>query len=158
MLAKYLKDLRKAQVVQSAMAQSQLGAGWEVAEDGALTKEFVFEDHNIAAFFMARYADYCQKVNLAPQWSNVYNRVNVRLANAEFGGVTTKELNAGMYLEAVATVRLSEDIDDDLPFERILERSEVLAIESTTNDQQSPTSLLLQEAEKQSNSQLRLEQ
>ena len=53
---------------------------------------------------MERYTDYCQKVNGSPEWSNVYNRVSVRLYNAEFEGVTTKEIAMGKYLDRLSTV------------------------------------------------------
>ena len=63
---------------------STLGSGWTEGQDGAITKEFTFEDFTQASNFMERYTDYCQKVNGSPEWSNVYNRVSVRLYNAEF--------------------------------------------------------------------------
>ena len=68
---------------------------------------------------MNRYAEYCRKVNMAPEWSNVYNKVNVRLSNQEFGGVTEKEVSAGQYLDIVGKARLSEAIDDTHPTSRI---------------------------------------
>jgi len=39
---------------------------------------------------------------MVPQWANVYNRVTVSLKNAEFGGVTSKEVAAGSYLDMVS--------------------------------------------------------
>ena len=107
MLAKYLKEIRASKRIATSQALGQLGQGWSQGEDGTLSKEFTFDDHTQASNFMTRYADYCSKVNMSPVWSNVYNRVNVRLENAEFGGVTTKEISAGHYLDIVSRVRLS---------------------------------------------------
>ena len=92
MLAKYLKEMRAARVVSASQAVGSLGAGWKEAENGALEKEFLFDDFMQASNFMQRYADMCAQVNHTPEWSNVYNRVNVRLQNREFEGVTQKEV------------------------------------------------------------------
>ena len=120
MLAKYLKEIRASKVISSSQALGQLGAGWTQGEGGALEKQFLFDDHVQASNFMQRYTDYCQKVNMVPQWQNVYNRVSVRLESKEFGGVTTKELSAGNFLDKVASARLT-DVDENLPFERVQE-------------------------------------
>jgi len=81
MLAKYLHQVRSTRVVATGQAiQSGLGAaGWAEGENGALTKNYQFEDFRQASNFLQRYTDYCQKVNHTPQWSNVYNRVSVNL-------------------------------------------------------------------------------
>ena len=53
---------------------------------------------------------------MIPQWSNVYNRVNVTLHNKEFGGVTSLEVNAGSYLDMVSKQSLAHDVEDVLAF------------------------------------------
>jgi pterin-4a-carbinolamine dehydratase len=53
---------------------------------------------------------------MEPQWANVYNRVTVSLRNSEFGGVTSKEVAAGSYLEMVSHQTLSVDPEDVLNF------------------------------------------
>ena len=79
----------------------------------------MFEDFVQASNFMCRYADYCSQVNHTPEWSNVYNRVNVRLHNREFNGVTAKEVEIGQYLNTVGKVTLNEDVAGELTFEEI---------------------------------------
>ena len=81
----------------------------------------MFEDFKQASNFMTRYADYCSQVNHTPEWSNVYNRVNVRLHNSEFNGVTQKEVEIGAYLNTVSKVSLNEEITGDVTFEKITE-------------------------------------
>ena len=115
MLAKYLKGIRASRQLSTAQATSSLGQGWTAGEDGSLEKEFLFDDHVHAANFMSRYADYCMKVNMAPDWFNVYNKVNVRLVNAEFGGVTQKEVQAGQFLDTVSKAKLFDELEEDLP-------------------------------------------
>ena len=53
---------------------------------------------------------------MTPQWSNVYNRVEVTLQNAEFGGVTAKEVSAGSYLDLLSKLSLHHDIEDVMSF------------------------------------------
>ena len=71
----------------------------------------------MASNFIARYTDYCQKVNQAPEWSNVYNKVSVRLLNAEFSAVTTKEVQVGKYLDMVSEQTIYKDVEDTLRLE-----------------------------------------
>ena len=91
---------------------------------------------------MERYTDYCHKVNHAPEWSNVYNRVSVRLHNAEFNGVTTKEVGLGKYLDMVSKVTINQDCDEVLQLEQVAEKAH-LERPSLTNDQNQRTSLYL---------------
>ena len=157
MLAKYLKDLRAARVVPAADAISTLGAGWSQAGDGALTKEFTFEDFTEASNFMQRYAEYCQKLNHTPQWSNVYNRVNVTLSNAEFGGVTSKEVQIGKYLDLVSRVTLHQEVEEVLSADRVQAIADI-EVPSLLNDQTEGTTLYELEAPKASKATLYLTQ
>jgi 4a-hydroxytetrahydrobiopterin dehydratase len=79
--------------------------GWSESE-GAFKRDFTFNDFTEASTFLQRYAEYCQKVNIAPEWSNVYNRVSVTLQNKEFGELTQKEVDAGTYLNVVSQVTI----------------------------------------------------
>lgn len=112
MLANYLKNMRASRVVTQAHALQTLGNGWAQGADGAIERQFTFGNWSEAAHFLQRYTDISQKLNHAPEWSNVYNRVNVRLANQEFNGITTKELEIGQYLNRVSGATLSVDVDD----------------------------------------------
>ena len=60
---------------------------------------------------------------MVPQWSNVYNRVTVNLHNQEFGGVTTKEVAAGSYLDLVSNQTLTHDVEDVYTFNQIVDRA-----------------------------------
>lgn len=62
-------------------------------------------------------------MNHAPEWSNVYNRVNVKLHNAEFKGVTTKEVSMGKYLDLVSNVTLNQDLEIVMKLEDVAEKA-----------------------------------
>jgi 4a-hydroxytetrahydrobiopterin dehydratase len=71
---------------QKALAELE---GWQETADGkALAKSFRFKSFNAAFAFMTRAALLSEKMNHHPEWTNVYNRVDVRLTTHSAGGVT----------------------------------------------------------------------
>ena len=75
---------------KSALARLK---GWrEVAGRDAITRTFVFKDFNEAFGFMARSALVAEKLDHHPEWSNVYNRVEVTLSTHDAGGVTERDV------------------------------------------------------------------
>lgn len=70
-------------------ARERLAAvpGWDL--DGeALVRTFTFDDFARAFGFMASAAVVAEKMNHHPEWSNVYNRVTVRLSTHDVGGLS----------------------------------------------------------------------
>ena len=62
---------------------------WQLREDGkALARGFKFRAFKEAFGFMARSALSAEKMNRHPDWSNVYNCVNVELTAHDTGGLT----------------------------------------------------------------------
>lgn len=61
---------------------------WE-EKDNALEKTFVFRDFVEAFGFMTRVALLAQQHNHHPDWSNVYNRVTIRLNTHDAGNTVT---------------------------------------------------------------------
>jgi 4a-hydroxytetrahydrobiopterin dehydratase len=78
--------------------------GW-MAADGrdAIIKRFQFADFNAAFGFMTRVALAAEKMDHHPEWSNVYNRVEVLLATHESRGVTERDLALAKLIDAAAT-------------------------------------------------------
>ncbi len=64
---------------------------WRI-NDHAIQKEFVFNNFIEAFGFMSRIAILAEKQNHHPEWSNVYNKVNITLTTHDAGGVTEKDL------------------------------------------------------------------
>lgn len=63
---------------------------WE-EKDGALRKTFVFTDFAAAFGWMVMVAMEAERQNHHPEWSNTYNRVNVRLSTHDAGNVVTEK-------------------------------------------------------------------
>jgi 4a-hydroxytetrahydrobiopterin dehydratase len=61
--------------------------GWSV-ENGKLHRSFSFSDFTEAFAFMTRAALHAEKMDHHPEWSNVYNRVEVDLTTHDAGGIT----------------------------------------------------------------------
>lgn len=65
--------------------------GWRQAGN-ALEQEFVFADFVEAFSFMTRVALISESLNHHPEWTNVYNRVKMRIWTHSAGGITQKDL------------------------------------------------------------------
>lgn len=61
--------------------------GWAL-EDGKIRRQFQFSNFIEAFGFMTRVALVAEKMDHHPEWSNVYNRVQVALTTHDAGGVT----------------------------------------------------------------------
>ena len=64
--------------------------GWQRDGDG-LRREFRFDDFTEAFGFMTRVALVSEKLFHHPEWSNVYNRVEVRITDHDAGGISTSD-------------------------------------------------------------------
>ncbi len=68
-------------------------SGWILEDDKlAVSKQFTFGDFNEAWEFMSRSALLAEQLDHHPEWSNVYNRVNVRLTTHDAGGITNLDV------------------------------------------------------------------
>jgi 4a-hydroxytetrahydrobiopterin dehydratase len=66
--------------------------GWTLRTDGkAITRSFKFGDFNEAFGFMTRVALYADKHDHHPEWSNVYNRVDVTLTTHDADGLSARD-------------------------------------------------------------------
>jgi len=77
--------------------------GWTLEEGGlAITRRFKFSDFSAAFGFMARAALAAEKLDHHPEWSNVYNRVEVRLTTHSAGGLTGRDFELARMMDAIA--------------------------------------------------------
>lgn len=74
------KELSKEEIEKSL---SELN-GWAVA-DGKMTRAFTFDDFSEAFAFMTRVAIEAERIEHHPEWSNVYNKVNIKLVTHDIG-------------------------------------------------------------------------
>lgn len=62
-----------------------------IEKDDALHAELEFADFIKAFGFMTKVAIVAEKLNHHPEWSNVYNKVRIRLTTHDAGNVVTKK-------------------------------------------------------------------
>lgn len=78
--------------------------GWAFKRE-ALTKTFEFPSFREAMGFMVRVAFEAEAMNHHPEWTNVYNRVAVRLNTHDAGGkVTAKDVELAGRIQKISWV------------------------------------------------------
>lgn len=68
----------------------------------AIVRNLTFADFNAAFGFMTRVALLADKVDHHPEWSNVYNRVEVLLTTHDAGGVTDRDIRMARFIDDAA--------------------------------------------------------
>ena len=77
--------------------------GWDPdADRDAIRKSFRFADFGEAFAFMTRVALEAEKADHHPEWSNVWNRVDVALTTHSAGGLTEKDIALARRIERIA--------------------------------------------------------
>lgn len=92
-------------MTQRTGAAAALGklSGWRAVEGrDAIAKQFRFADFNAAFGFMTRVALKADRMDHHPEWSNVYNRVDVVLTTHDAGGVTAKDIELAAFMDEAA--------------------------------------------------------
>ncbi len=76
---------------------------WQVVDGReAIARRFTFPDFNAAFGFMTRVALIAEKMNHHPEWSNIWNRVDVILATHDAGGLTARDIKLAEAMDRVA--------------------------------------------------------
>ena len=76
--------------------------GWRFV-DGKLQHDFSFASFVEAFGFMASVALLAEGMNHHPDWSNVYNRVNITLNTHDVGGVSELDFNLAKKINALSS-------------------------------------------------------
>ena len=78
-------------------------AGWRFDEGrNGIAKSFAFADFGAAFAFMTRVALEAEKADHHPDWTNVWNKVEILLSTHSAGGVTAKDIALAAKIEAIA--------------------------------------------------------
>ena len=73
---------------------------WERRND-RIAREFLFADFVEAFGFMSSVALLAERANHHPEWSNVYNRVNIELSTHEAGGLSARDFSLAAEIDAL---------------------------------------------------------
>ena len=78
-------------------------AGWTLdAERDAIRRSFKFRDFGEAYGFMTRVALEAEKADHHPEWSNVWNKVDILLTTHDAGGLTGRDVALARKIDAIA--------------------------------------------------------
>jgi 4a-hydroxytetrahydrobiopterin dehydratase len=78
---------------------------WGLARDReAIQRSFKFVDFDAAFAFMSWTALLAAKMDHHPEWTNVYNKVDVTLATHDAGGVTQKDIDLATAMDGYSTM------------------------------------------------------
>ena len=78
--------------------------GWELtASETSIRRQFRFRDFSEAFGFMSRVALAAEKLDHHPDWSNVYNRVEVVLTTHDAGGLTELDFRLAAVMDGLAS-------------------------------------------------------
>ena len=78
--------------------------GWELERD-ALAKTFTFGSFREAMSYLVRAGFEAEAMDHHPEWTNVYNRVSIRLNTHDAGGkVTAKDVELAKRMQKIAWV------------------------------------------------------
>jgi 4a-hydroxytetrahydrobiopterin dehydratase len=93
-------DKLSAEARRDALAEL---TDWGQVEDrDAIEKSFKFKSFSEAWGFMSRVALAAEKLNHHPEWSNVYNRVDILLSTHDCGGLSELDIKLAKRIDAYA--------------------------------------------------------
>ena len=88
------------QAVAEAMVALE---GWTLAKDGgSISRTFTFKNFSEAFAFMTRSALAAEKLDHHPEWSNIYNTVEVKLNTHDAGGLTALDFDLARKMDSYA--------------------------------------------------------
>ena len=78
-------------------------SGWSLRGDGlAIERTFRFADFGEAFGFMARVALAAEKADHHPEWSNVWNRVEITLTTHDADGLSARDVALAEAIDTMA--------------------------------------------------------
>jgi len=87
---------------RKTMLEPLYETGWAmVAGRDAIVKKFKFADFNEAFGWMTRAAIWSEKWNHHPEWSNVYNRVEVVLSTHDVNGLSALDVKLARKMDTL---------------------------------------------------------
>ncbi|MSP75488.1 MAG: 4a-hydroxytetrahydrobiopterin dehydratase [Rhodospirillaceae bacterium] len=75
----------------------------EVPGRDAIQRSLKFTDFNQAWGFMTKVALAAEKADHHPEWSNVYNKVEIVLSTHDAGGLSEKDVALARFIDSIAS-------------------------------------------------------
>jgi 4a-hydroxytetrahydrobiopterin dehydratase len=95
-------DMVTKLTVQECEAAAAALPDWGMSNGGlAIARQFLFSDFSEAFAFMARVALLAEKQDHHPEWSNVWNRVDIVLTTHDAGGLSLRDVRLAKAIDAL---------------------------------------------------------
>ena len=96
----------KIELMQNLLDAAQLKDAQNLLPDWEISKKslfriFVFKNFVEAFDFMTAISSTAEEMNHHPDWSNVYNKVEVRLSTHDSGGVTSLDVDLAQSMDSL---------------------------------------------------------
>lgn len=99
---KYVLKMKKLTEVEIEKKLKDLPE-WDYYEN-ALHSEFEFESFKNCMSAMMRISFECEKLNHHPEWTNVYNMLEIKLTTHDAGGVTELDFKLAEAMEKIVEI------------------------------------------------------
>lgn len=86
---------------ERALALKQLPEWVPVQNPDGIRRLFTFKDFTTAFGFMTQVALLAEKADHHPEWSNVYNRVDITLTTHDAGGLSRRDIDLATRIGAL---------------------------------------------------------
>ena len=74
--------------------------GWTIDEQrDAIAKQFIFPDFAQAFSFMIKVASLAENADHHPEWSNIYNRVDILLTTHDADGLSMRDIKLAQAID-----------------------------------------------------------
>jgi 4a-hydroxytetrahydrobiopterin dehydratase len=93
--------ISKLSDAERAIALANLPEWTTAGEPDGVRRSFTFRDFNQAFGFMTRVALIAEKADHHPEWSNVYNRVEIVLTTHDAGGLSQRDIDMATAIDAL---------------------------------------------------------
>jgi len=94
--------IRRLSEAERSLALADLPGWAHDAERDGIHRRFTFADFPAAFAFMTRVALFAEKADHHPEWSNVWNRVDILLTTHDAGGLSERDIALARAIDAVA--------------------------------------------------------
>ena len=95
---------RVPQLGQSERRNALAGlSGWALVDDrDAIRKSFRFKDFSAAWGFMSRVALAAEAMDHHPEWTNIWNRVDITLTTHDAGGLSQRDIDLARQIDILS--------------------------------------------------------
>jgi len=89
------------------ISRLQMMQGWKYIK-GFIVKDFVFSNFKEALSIMLRIGFEAESMNHHPEWTNIYNKLNIRLRTHDADGITEKDFELANKIDAIIKTKIKE--------------------------------------------------